>query len=188
VVAQALNKPLSNGAGRADKPNRNLGFPHFSSIPPGNSVTMGRLLMAPILYHARQMSGAPPLPTCPKCRRPIAAWKMDHCVYCGAPFPAGFRDGVPEPDSLKWIDRPGIPLDASKQLELMKVLPDEKVRQPRSLVLALAGFSVPLFGAIFYLAYAMLKRYSETGAVAILFGGVLVVGYLVWNAMRAPRK
>jgi hypothetical protein len=141
-----------------------------------------------ILYHVRRMSSAPPLPTCPKCRRRIAAWKMDHCVYCGTPFPAGFREGVPEPESLKWIDRPDLSPDAFKQLELMKVLPDDKVRQPRSLVLALAGFSVPLFGAIFYLAYSMLKRYSEAGAVAILLGGAIVIGYLVWNAIRVPRK
>jgi hypothetical protein len=110
---------------------------------------------------------------------------MDHCVYCGAPFPAGFREGLPEPESLKWIDRPDLPADAFKQLELMKVLPDDRLRQPRSLVLALAGFSIPVFGAIFYLAYKMLARYSATAAVAILAGGVLVVGYLVWNALQS---
>ena len=112
---------------------------------------------------------------------------MDHCVYCGTPFPTGFREGLPEPESLKWIERPGLPADASKQLELMKVLPDDRLRQPRSLVLALAGFSIPIFGAIFYLAYSMLKRYSAGTAVAVLLGGALVIGYLVWNAMRQPR-
>jgi hypothetical protein len=130
------------------------------------------------------MSSVPPLPTCPKCRRRIAAWKMDHCVYCGAPFPPGFREGLPEPESLKWIDRPDLPVDAFKQLELMKVLPDERLRQPRFLVLALAGFSIPVFGAIFYLAYKMLARYSATAGVAILAGGILVIGYLVWNALQ----
>ena len=113
---------------------------------------------------------------------------MDHCVYCGAPFPAGFREGLPEPESLKWIDRPGLPADASKQLELMKVLPDERLRQPRSLVLALAGFSIPVFGVIFYLAYSILKRYSPTAGVAIVAGGILVIGYLVWNALRVQNR
>jgi hypothetical protein len=112
---------------------------------------------------------------------------MDHCVYCGAPFPPGFREGLPEPESLKWIERPGLPPNASKQLELMKVLPDDRLRQPRSLVLALAGFSIPIFGAIFYLAYSMLKRYSAGTAVGVLLGGALVIGYLVWNAMRQPK-
>ena len=112
---------------------------------------------------------------------------MDHCVYCGTPFPPGFRDGLPEPESLKWIERPGLSPEASKQLELMKVMPYDRVKQPRSLALALAGFSIPVFGAIFYLAYSMLQRYSQTAAVAVLLGGALVVGYLVWSAIRLPR-
>src|SRR5262249_12271248 len=130
------------------------------------------------------MSNAPPLPTCPKCRRRIAAWKMDHCVYCGAPFPPDFREGLPEPESLKWIDRPGLPPGASKQLELMKVLPDDRGRSPRRLILALAGFSVPIVVVILYLAFSLLKRYSTTGAVGTLLGGAVGIGYLVWNAMR----
>jgi len=134
------------------------------------------------------MSSAPPLPTCPKCRRRIAAWKMDHCVYCGSPFPAGFREGLPEPESLKWIDRPGLPADAFKQFELMKVLPDERLRQPRSLVLALAGFSTPVFGAIFYLAYRMLARYSPALAFGALAIGAFAIGYLVWNALRVSNR
>jgi hypothetical protein len=129
-------------------------------------------------------STPPPLPSCPKCGRRIAAWKLDHCVYCGAPFPAGFRDGVPEPEALKWLERPGLSIDASKQLELMKVVADDQVKKPRSLILALTGFSIPVFGVIFYLIYVLLQRYSPPVAVAVLLGGAGFLGYLVWNAAK----
>jgi len=132
------------------------------------------------------VSSSPPAPVCPKCRRRVAAWKLDHCVYCGAAFPPGFRDGYPEPEALKWIERPELTPEAVKQLELMKVVPFEPVRKPRSIVLALAGFSVPVFGVIFYLMYKLVYRYSAAAAVAILLGGAFLVFYLLWRAARFP--
>ena len=64
-------------------------------------------------------------PRCPKCRRPLAAWRLDHCVYCGEAFPAELKQGHEAPDGLKWVERPALPTDLSKKLELMKVVPIE---------------------------------------------------------------
>ena len=69
------------------------------------------------------MSSATPGPRCPRCRRAIAAWRLQHCVYCGETFPPDFKDGHAEPEALKWVERPAIPTDAAKQLELMKFPP-----------------------------------------------------------------
>lgn len=134
-------------------------------------------------------SATPPsLPVCSRCGRRIAAWKMDHCVYCGTPFPPGFRDGVPEPDSLKWIQRPDVSPEAVKQLELMKVMPYEQARSPRALVLAMAGFSIPVLGVVFYLIYTLLRRYSSVAGYAVLLGGAVLLGYLVWRAAQLPKR
>jgi hypothetical protein len=113
---------------------------------------------------------------------------MDHCVYCGTPFPSGFRDGVPEPEALKWINRPSLPPEASKQLELMKVVPYGEVRRPRALALALAGFSVPVIGVVLYLIYSLLRRYSAPAAVVVLLGGAALLAYLLWRAANLPKR
>ena len=63
------------------------------------------------------MSSPPPLPACPNCGRQIAAWKKEHCIYCGTAFPPGFKEGFQEPEALKWVDRPAIPDDAARKLE-----------------------------------------------------------------------
>jgi hypothetical protein len=112
---------------------------------------------------------------------------LDHCVYCGAAFPPGFREGFPEPEALKWIDRPGLPPDLAKQLEVMKIVPFDPIRKPRSLVLAIAGFLIPVFGVVFYLIFALLRRYSPLLAVAVLLGGAALVFYLVWRAVNSVR-
>lgn len=125
-------------------------------------------------------------PLCPKCRRRIAAWRLDHCVYCGQVFPEGLRDGFAEPEALKWVERPSIPPDAARQLEMMKVIPFEKEKRSRSLVLAATFLSVPIFGAVFFLLYSLLSRYSPSSAVVVLIGGVGFLAYLVW--MLAKRR
>jgi len=40
------------------------------------------------------------LPSCPECGRRIAAWKKDHCVYCGTAFPPDFKQGFAEPEAV----------------------------------------------------------------------------------------
>src|SRR5450755_4707538 len=97
-------------------------------------------------------------PRCPKCRRPIAAWRLEHCVYCGETFPAELKQGFAEPDGLEWVERPALPKDLSKKLELMKVVPIEARRKSRSLVTIVGLLSLPIFAAIFYLLYTMVRR------------------------------
>lgn len=127
-------------------------------------------------------------PRCPRCRRPLAAWRLEHCVYCGEAFPPGFKEGFQEPESLKWIERPPLPPDVSKKLELMKVVPIEAKKKTRPF-LAVAGLvAVPIFAAIFYLTFSLLRKVSPTAGVLILVGGAGVLGYLVWIFARAARK
>ena len=56
-------------------------------------------------------------PRCPRCHRPLAAWRLEHCVYCGEAFPAELKQGFEEPEALKWVERPALPADLNKKLE-----------------------------------------------------------------------
>ncbi|HTD51485.1 MAG TPA: hypothetical protein VK780_00545 [Thermoanaerobaculia bacterium] len=131
------------------------------------------------------MSTPPPLPGCPQCGRRIAAWRLDHCVYCGAVFPADFKQGVEAPETLKWIDRPNIPADAARQLELMKVVPQERDTSSRSVGKILALASLPIFGGIIFLLYRILLRYGSGFAILAVLVGAVFLGYLVWSAFRS---
>jgi|SRR5687767_8336883 len=135
------------------------------------------------------MSSATPGPRCPRCRRPLAAWRLPHCVYCGEAFPPDLKEGFDEPESVKWIERPAIPQDAARQLELLKVLPWEakKKRPSRALVFA-AGFSVAAFTGIFVLLFLLLRRQMPSLAVLVVFVGIGFIGYLVWTFSRAHRR
>ena len=117
---------------------------------------------------------------------------MDHCVYCGMVFPAELKQGVPEPEALKWVDRPGVPPDAAKQLEMMKFVPSEGTTRPRSAVKTVTLLSIPLFALIFLLLYSLVRRVVDRilpgASLFVLFAGVLLVGYLLWSALRAPRE
>jgi hypothetical protein len=133
------------------------------------------------------MSSQPPLPTCPQCGRRIAAWKKEHCVYCGAAFPPGLKDGFEEPEALKWIERPGIPADAARKLEMMKVVPMDGKPRARSLPILLGLLSLPIFAVLFYLLSLLLRRYSAGAATLVLVAGAGFLGYLVWNLHKARR-
>jgi hypothetical protein len=134
------------------------------------------------------VSDPTPGPLCPRCRRPIAAWRLEHCIYCGEKFPPGLRDGFAEPDALKWVDRPAISPDAARQLELMKVVPPEGGKLPRSLPLVLTLLALPVFVILFFLLYSFLRRYSAPTAVLVLLAGVGCLAYLVWTAARKSRR
>jgi hypothetical protein len=121
-------------------------------------------------------------PLCPQCHRRIAAWRLDHCVYCGAVFPADFREGFPEPPALKWVERPGLPADAARQLEMMKVIPIEKKGGSPAMLLGL--LSVPVFAVLFYLLYRIVARYSAGSAVLVLVAGAGFIGYLFWSLRK----
>ena len=130
---------------------------------------------------------APAGPRCPRCHRPLAAWRLNHCVYCGEAFPADLKQGFEEPEALKWAERPALPADVSKKLEMMKVVPAQAPRKSRNLM-ALAGIiAIPIFGAIFYLTYSMLRSLSPTSSFLILVAGIGVVAYLVWIFSKARR-
>ena len=126
-------------------------------------------------------------PRCPKCRRPLAAWRLDHCVYCGEAFPAELKQGHEAPDGLKWVERPSLPTDLSKKLELMKVVPIEAGRKSRSLVTVIGLLSLPIFAAIFYLLYTMVRRLSPGTSLVVLLAGAGFVGYLAWIFARARK-
>jgi hypothetical protein len=127
-------------------------------------------------------------PLCPRCRRKLAAWKLDHCVYCGEPFPADLKQGFEAPTGLQWVERPALPTDLSKKLELMKVVPLDPRRKSRSLVTTIGILSVPIFGAIFYLLYTMIRRLSPGTALLVLVGGAGFIAYLIWLFARAAKK
>ncbi|HEY1435421.1 MAG TPA: hypothetical protein VGG65_08605 [Thermoanaerobaculia bacterium] len=126
-------------------------------------------------------------PLCPRCRRKLAAWKLDHCVYCGETFPADLKEGFEAPTGLQWVERPALPTDLSKKLELMKIPLGTRPRA-RSLVTTIGIVSVPIFGAIFYLLYTMIRRLSPGAALLVLAGGAGFLGYLVWIFARASKK
>jgi hypothetical protein len=131
---------------------------------------------------------APPAgPRCPRCHRHLAAWRLDHCVYCGEAFPADLKQGFEAPEALKYVERPVLPPEVTKKLEMMKVVPSQAPRKSRNLM-AIAGIvSIPIFGAIFYLTYSMLRTLSPTSSFLILVAGIGVVAYLGWIFYKARR-
>ncbi|HKA35734.1 MAG TPA: hypothetical protein VKH43_02890 [Thermoanaerobaculia bacterium] len=133
------------------------------------------------------MSTQPPLPSCPECGRRIAAWKKDHCVYCGAAFPPDFKQGFAEPEALKWVDRPGIPADAERKLEMMKVVPMEGAGRGRSISTIIGLLSVPVFAVIFYLVSSTLRRLSPLAGSAVLAAGAAFLGYMIWRLQKLRR-
>jgi hypothetical protein len=134
------------------------------------------------------MSSQPPLPVCPQCSRRIAAWKKEHCVYCGAAFPPGLKDGFEEPEALKWVERPGIPDDAARKLEMMKIVPSDGRAKTRSLPMLIGLLSLPIFAVLFYLLSSLLRRYSAAASGAVLAAGVGFLGYLAWNLRKVSRR
>ncbi len=134
------------------------------------------------------MSAHPSAPACPRCHRRIAAWKLEHCVYCGAAFPPDLKEGFQEPEALKWVERPGLPPEAARQIELMKVAPFGAERRPRPLLAAASLLSLPVFAGIFYLLYALVARYSPSSATLVLVAGAGFLIYRVWTVFKAARR
>lgn len=134
------------------------------------------------------MSSATPGPRCPRCSRPLAAWRLPHCVYCGETFPPDLKEGFEEPEAVKWIERPAIPSDAARQLELLKVLPWETRKRPGRALLFAAGFSVAAFTGIFVLLFLMLRRQMPSLAAPVVLVGAVFIAYLVWIFRRAQRR
>lgn len=134
------------------------------------------------------MSSSTPGPRCPRCNRTLAAWRLAHCVYCGESFPPGLKEGFQEPEALKWVDRPAIPVDAARQLEVMKILPWEGKRKPRPALLLAAGVSFAAFATIFVLLFLLMRRYMPSISILVLVVGALVLGYLTTAFLRVYRR
>jgi threonine dehydrogenase-like Zn-dependent dehydrogenase len=69
----------------------------------------------------------------------------------------------------------------------MKVVPIEAGRKGRSLVTVIGLLSLPIFAAIFYLLYTMVRRMSPGTSLVVLLAGAGFVGYLAWIFARARK-
>jgi hypothetical protein len=127
-------------------------------------------------------------PRCPRCNRPLAAWRLAHCVYCGESFPPDLKEGFEEPEALKWVERPAIPVDAARQLEVMKVLPWEPRKKPRSALLVAAGFSFAAFATVFVLLFLLMRKYMPSVSLLVLVVAAVFLGYLVTLFLRVYRR
>lgn len=117
-------------------------------------------------------------PRCPRCHRPLAAWRLEHCIYCGEAIPAELKAGHAEPEGLKWVERPPLPADLHKKLELMKIVPNEAPRKTRMAWAIAGGVALPVVIGILYLAYRLLRQVSPMSGFLIVIAGIAVVGYL----------
>ena len=133
---------------------------------------------------SRMPTTSPQGPACPRCRRKLAAWRLDHCVYCGEKFPENIRDGFAEPEALKFVQRPDVPPNAAKQLEMMKHVEIGATKKPRSFATVLVVLTLPIFVGIFYLLYQLLSRYSPAAGIAVIALGLGFLGYVGWMAAK----
>jgi hypothetical protein len=92
------------------------------------------------------------------------------------------KQGFTEPEALKWAERPALPGDVTRQLEMLKVVRLEK--RTRSPAVLFALLAVPIFAVLFYLLYRIVARYSPGSAVLVLVGGLGFLGYLVWSLFK----
>jgi hypothetical protein len=125
-------------------------------------------------------------PLCPRCRRKLAAWKLDHCIYCGEKFPENLKDGFAEPEALKFVERPAIPPDAARQLEMLKYVElggRQAPRQRLGAVLVIAA--LPVFAGIFYMLYRVLSRYLPSAGFIVGGVGLFFLGYVGWTLAKA---
>jgi hypothetical protein len=134
------------------------------------------------------VSSPSPGPVCPRCRRKLAAWRLDHCVYCGEKFPENIREGFTEPEALKFVERPAVPPDAAKQLEMMRhVEIGARPKQNTTVVTTLALLTVPVFAGIFYMLYRLVSRTFPSFAFLVVVGGLAFLGYVGWNLAKSAR-
>lgn len=127
-------------------------------------------------------------PRCPRCHRPLAAWRLGHCIYCGETIPPEVKAGFAEPEGLKWVDRPALPTDLSKKLEMMRVVNTEAPRKTRVAWAVAAGVAFPLLIAIFYMAYKLLRQLSPVSSALVVIVGMGGVGYLVVAFLKSREK
>lgn len=70
---------------------------------------------------------------------------------------------------------------------MMKVVSFEKSPRARPIGLVMGLLSLPVFGVIFYLLYALVSRRSPTTAILIPIAGLGFLGYLGWSFYKTRR-
>jgi hypothetical protein len=115
---------------------------------------------------------------------------MGHCIYCGETIPAELKAGFAEPEGLKYVERPALPTDLSKKLEMMRIVGAE-AQAPRKTRVAwavAAGVAFPLLIGIFYIAYSLLRHLSPVSSALVVIVGMGGLGYLVVSFLKAREK
>ena len=115
---------------------------------------------------------------------------MGHCIYCGEAIPAELKAGFAEPEGLKWVERPPLPTDLSKKLEMMRVVETAPAapRKARVAWAVAAGIAFPLLVGIFYMAYSLLRRLSPVSGALVVIVGMGAVAYLVVAFLKSREK
>jgi hypothetical protein len=135
------------------------------------------------------MNGTQAGPKCPRCRRKLAAWRLDHCIYCGEKFPENIREGFTEPEALKFVERPAVTPEVAKQLEMLKVVSiGEKPKAKTPLVVVFALLTLPVFAGIFYMLYRLVSRTFPSAAILIVAAALLFLGYVGWTVAKSARS
>jgi hypothetical protein len=98
------------------------------------------------------------------------------------------KEAFPAPEALKFVDRPSLPPDAARQLELMKVVPFTKEKGPRSVFVLAILLALPAFGAIFFMLYRIVTRYAPSIAILVLVAGAGFLGYLGFTLYKGARR
>jgi VIT1/CCC1 family predicted Fe2+/Mn2+ transporter len=134
------------------------------------------------------MNGTSAGPVCPRCRRKLAAWRLDHCIYCGEKFPENIREGFTEPEALKFVQRPAVSADGARQLEMMKYVEiGARPKQKTTVAAALALLTLPVFAGIFYMLYRLVSRTYPSFAILIVVAGIVLLGYVGWTVAKSAR-
>lgn len=134
------------------------------------------------------MNGTPVGPLCPRCRRKLAAWRLDHCIYCGEKFPENLREGFTEPEALKFVERPAVSPDAARQLEMMRYVEiGAKPKQKTTVAATLALLTLPVFAGVFYMLYRLVSRTFPSFAILIVVAGLVFLGYVGWTVAKSSR-
>ena len=134
------------------------------------------------------MNGTPAGPVCPRCRRKLAAWRLDHCIYCGEKFPENLREGFTEPEALKFVERPTVSPDAARQLEMMRYVEiGARPKQKTTVAAAIALLTLPVFAGIFYMLYRLVSRTFPSFAILVVVAGLVLLGYVGWTVAKSAR-
>jgi hypothetical protein len=100
------------------------------------------------------------------------------------------KEGHAQPEALKWVDRPSIPSEAAKQLEMMKIFPwkEKKATRSRPILLLAGAISIAAFAAIFVLLFMVLRRSAPSFGALVLIAGAGFIAYLVRVFLRVYRR